>query len=204
MALNQPYEVVGYHSCDRRLALEILTGTQKLNPSKNAWDWLGEGIYFWEHNPFRSLEYGEENARGIQFNRKRIETPFVLGAIIELKRCLNLQESESLALLTKMYNSMENYYRQANKPLPVNKGANRQLDCTVLQHLRASSEQDPSLRFDTIRCAFAEGDPIYPGTTITTRHHIQLCVLNPACIKGYFLPLPAEKFNPYRQSAFRA
>jgi hypothetical protein len=204
MALNQPYEVLGYHSCDKKLALNVLTGAQRLNPSKNAWDWLGEGIYFWEQNPVRSLEYGEENARGIQFNKKRIEIPFVLGAIIELRRCLNLVESESLALLKKVYLAMERKCQQAGTTLPVNKGDNRRLDCSVLQHLRLADENNPALRFDTIRCAFAEGEPIYPGTTITTRNHIQICVINPDCIKGYFIPHPVEKFNPYLHTGFRA
>ncbi|GGB08958.1 hypothetical protein [Puia dinghuensis] len=204
MALTQPYEVLGYHSCDKKLALEVLTGTEKLKPSINPWDWLGEGIYFWEQNPVRSLEYGEENARGIQFNKKKIETPFVLGAIIELRRCLNLLESESLALLKKMYLEMEQSYKEVGKPLPVNKDSNRRLDCTVLSYMRTVGRGNPDLRFDTVRCAFGEGDPIYPGTAITDRNHIQICVLNYECIKGYFIPHPIERFNPYLYTAFRA
>ena len=74
----------------------------------------------------------------------------------------------------------------------------------MLQHLRTLASQKPSLRFDTVRCAFSEGTPIYPGTTITTRNHIQVCVINPNCIKDYFLPHPIQKFNPNLRTAFRA
>ena len=38
---------------------------------------------------------------------------------------------------------------------------------------------------------------LIPGAAITSRLHVQVCVLNPECIKGYFLPRPIEKFNPY-------
>ena len=33
---------------------------------------------------------------------------------------------------------------------------------------------------------FVEGDPLYPGAAIQKANHIQRCVRNPACIKGYF------------------
>lgn len=152
----------------------------------------------------RSLEYGEENARGMQFNRKRIGTPFVLGAIIELKNCLNLVEAESLAILKKTYLEMEQQCKDAEKELPLNRGDNRRLDCAVLRYLKIAGQRDPTLCFDTVRCAFSEGEPIYPGTTITTRNHIQICVINYECIKGYFIPHPIDKFNPYLYTAFRA
>ena len=50
--------------------------------------------------------------------------------------------------------------------------------------------------YDTIRGAFPEGDPIYPGTEITEKNHIQISVKNVNCIKGYFLPMPLKKYNP--------
>jgi hypothetical protein len=32
--------------------------------------------------------------------------------------------------------------------------------------------------------------------------HIEICVLNTNLIKGYFLPLPVEEFNPYLKREF--
>ena len=58
--------------------------------------------------------------------------------------------------------------------------------------------------FDTIRSPFHEGGPIYTGANFTDRLHIELCVLNPKCIKGYFLPRPIQLFNPYLQHQSRA
>lgn len=57
MAFHQPHQVIGFHSCDREVGLRIVSGKDHLKPSKNSWDRLGPGIYFWEDNPSRALEY---------------------------------------------------------------------------------------------------------------------------------------------------
>jgi hypothetical protein len=125
-----------------------------------------------------------------------IKTPFVIGAIIELGNCLNLVEPESLLILKKAYKDIERIYAEAGKLLPVNIGNNRKLDAAVFKHLHKSRENNPNLKYDTIRCAFVEGDPIYPTANFSSRLHIQICVLNDELIKGYYLPRPLYKFNP--------
>jgi hypothetical protein len=80
--LYYPHSIIGFHSCDKEVGLKVLNGKADLFSSKNKWDWLGEGIYFWEQNPGRALEYGTESSEKKQFNKKPIKTPFVLGAII--------------------------------------------------------------------------------------------------------------------------
>jgi len=62
---HQPFTVIGFHSCDKEVGIKVLNGNDELLPSKNSWDWLGEGIYFWEQNPIRALEYAEESAQHI-------------------------------------------------------------------------------------------------------------------------------------------
>jgi hypothetical protein len=54
-----PSFVLGYHGCDRDIAEEVLSGKFALAPSKNEYDWLGHGVYFWEHNPRRALEWAK-------------------------------------------------------------------------------------------------------------------------------------------------
>lgn len=88
MARHHPFQIIGYHSCDKEIGLKVLNGQTQLNPSKNPWDWLADGIYFWEQNPHRALEYANEVAQGNQFNKIKIKTPFVLGAIIQLPTSL--------------------------------------------------------------------------------------------------------------------
>ena len=40
--------VLGYHGCDRSIMNDILTGKSGLQASRNDYDWLGNGVYFWE------------------------------------------------------------------------------------------------------------------------------------------------------------
>jgi hypothetical protein len=194
---HHPFSIIGFHSCDREVGLKVLNGNDDLRASDNPWDWLGEGIYFWEQNPLRALEYAEESAEKKQFNKIPIVTPFVLGAIIELGNCLNLVEAESLQILRTAYNGLKKVTDEADATMPKNKGDNRALDCAVIKYIHYSNKLADKKPFDTIRCAFPEGAEAYPGSKISSRLHIQICVLNPECIKGYFLPRPIKKFNPH-------
>jgi len=197
MPHHQPSSVTAFHSCDRDVALAVLSGNDELRPSNNPWDWLGKGVYFWEQNPGRALEYAIESSERKQFNKIPVSVPFVLGAIIELGNCLNLLETESLQTLGQAYTGLVNLMTEYNQPVPVNKGNNRALDCAVIEYIHTSNIIEQKVPYDTVRCAFPEGSEAYPGAAITSRLHVQVCVLNPECIKGYFLPRPIEKFNPY-------
>lgn len=196
MSLHSPFNIVGFHSCDKEVGIRVLNGQDELTTSQNSWDWLGEGIYFWEQDPVRALSYAVESSQSKQFNKIPIKTPFVLGAIINLGNCLNLVESESLQILTAAYRGLKKVMEEAGEKMPVNKATNRALDCKVIQYIHQSNRQEGIKPYDTIRCAFPEGDEAYPGSAITSRLHIQVCVLNKKCIQGFFLPQPLKKFNP--------
>ncbi len=179
------------------MGLAVLNGENDLKPSNNPWDWLSGGVYFWEQNPARALEYAEESAKGKQYNLIPVKTPFVLGAIIELGNCLNLTESQSLSILTEAYTGLQKLNRELGIKMPENEGNNRALDCAVIRYAHQSRKESGKASYDTIRCAFDEGAKVYPGASFTSRHHIQICVINQELIKGYFLPRPLDLFNPY-------
>jgi len=84
--------ILGYHGCDLEVGERLLKGAA-FKPSDNDYDWLGPGIYFWEANPRRALEFATETA-----NRRGAGTskPFVIGAIIDLGLCLDLTTSSGL------------------------------------------------------------------------------------------------------------
>lgn len=197
MSSHHPFQIIGYHSCDRKVGLDVLNGKTNLKPSLNDWDWLGGGIYFWEQEPYRALNYASEVAEEKQFNKIGIETPFVLGAIIQLGRCLNLVESQSLQILKEAHFGLTEAYKSLGKNLPKNKDANRKLDCAVIRYIHQSRKENNEPEYETIRSAFDEGEKVYAGANFTSRHHIQVCVINESLIKGYFLPRPLEQFNPY-------
>ena len=197
MTYYQPLQVIGFHSCDKEVGLKVLNGKMDLNPSENVWDWLGSGIYFWEQNPGRALEYANESAAGKQKNKIRIATPFVIGAVIEPGKCLNLLEPTSLAAVRNAYCWMERFYADSGKELPVNMGARRELDCMVIQAVHEYVKIKGEQPYDTVRSAFQEGGELYKGSNFTERLHVEVCVINKDLIKGYFLPRPIAMFNPY-------
>jgi hypothetical protein len=92
--------VVGYHGCTEALPRELLLGRKPLREwqaSTNDWDWLGHGIYFWEHAPQRALRWARERYR------TRRQRPAVLGAYIQLGRCFDLLDESVTALLGEAY-----------------------------------------------------------------------------------------------------
>jgi hypothetical protein len=40
--------------------------------------------------------------------------------------------------------------------------------------------------YDSIKAPYIEGNPIYPESHLRKDTHIQICILNHNCIKGYF------------------
>ncbi len=202
MAFHQPFQVIGFHSCDREIGLRMVNGQDQLRPSNNPWDWLGPGIYFWEDNPFRGLDYAVNCAhKGQKFNGN-IKTPFVIGAIIELGNCLNLVEPNAINIIKKAHGLLKIKSEVTGEKMPSNKGANRSLDCAVIRQLHESNKIMKEPPYDTIRSPFHEGKPIYNEANFTDGLHIEICVINPAQIKGYFLPQPLEKFNPWLRKNF--
>src|SRR6266404_7692711 len=92
--------VVGYHGCTELFARSLLLGelpVRDWRPSSNEWDWLGRGIYFWEHSPERALRWAREKYR------KPRDKPAVLGAVLQLGRCFDLLNESLTDRLAESY-----------------------------------------------------------------------------------------------------
>ena len=50
MYSNLPNLVIGFHGCDKNTYHNVLYKHHRLMQSKNPYDWLGNGIYFWENS----------------------------------------------------------------------------------------------------------------------------------------------------------
>lgn len=189
---SHPSFVLGFHGCDESVGEAILCGEkQHLKASNNDYDWLGHGVYFWESNPQRALEFAQECASGGKGSQGDIKTPFVLGAIIDLKCCLNLLDSLSLQKLKETHSLLSEAFNTMGKSLPSN-GENklqRKLDCSVIELLHIIQHKTIKPSFDTVRGMFTEGEELYPGAGFRTKDHTQICVRNVECIKGYFRPI---------------
>lgn len=71
--------VLGYHGSDRETGEGLLLN-EPFQPSEKTYDWLGSGIYFWEANPDRALEWAKDRAdRILKKEGRKVEPLSVLA-----------------------------------------------------------------------------------------------------------------------------
>jgi len=187
---RQPSIILGFHGCDRAVKEAVLRDGTEIVPSKNAWDWLGFGIYFWEGDRQRAFEWAEETQRRRHNTSRAIMEPSVIGAVIDLGNCLNLMDRTSIKQLDEGHKLLVDAFAEVNQPLPKNLPGRANLDCAVIQALHANIEGNHALApYDTVRGLFVEGDSVYPDSFFHEKTHVQICVRNINCILGYFDPL---------------
>jgi len=191
--------VLGYHGCDKDIGDEAIKGDLDLLQSDQEYDWLGPGTYFWESDPQRALEWAHWKV-----SRGDYSAPYVIGAVIDLRNCLDLCSRADLEILLAAHTSFLQVQEKAGLPIPENKSVPgdpnadlglRYLDCAVMKHLHSIIE-DQSIEartvesFDTVRAMFTEGGELYPGSGFQKLTHVQIAVRNNECIRGLFLPRP--------------
>ncbi len=188
-----PSFVLGFHGCDKSVAERVFAGKASLKISQNDYDWLGHGVYFWENNPQRALEWARLLKRNPKRSKERVRHPAVVGAVIDLRSCVNLLDARFIRLMKASYENLKVLREQAGMEMPVNKSVGgskdlllRWLDCAVIEMLHSIRGADGQVPFDSARGVFVEGEPVYPGAGINEYNHIQVCIRNPGCIKGYF------------------
>jgi len=192
-----PSFVFGFHGCDKQTKEAILHGHQKdLLPSMNTYDWLGGGIYFWEQNPQRALDFAlKAKESPNRYSKSIICEPAVIGAVIDLGNCLNLMDSVHIERLRSAYLFLKQLTEANGTEMPRNRGNSedkplRELDRAVIEtlHQYIDKHSEEIAPYDSVRGLFLEGDNLYPGAFFKKETHIQLCVRNINCIKGYFDP----------------
>ena len=190
MYAKLPNLVLGFHGCDKATYDGVLRNGERLHESTNDYDWLGNGIYFWEASYERALEWAQSHHK---------ENPAVIGAVIDLGFCLNLTDYSSAKILKTGYELLKTECEIAGTNLPKNKSGKsstdvllRRLDCAVIERIHKYNEEENKPHYDSVRGIFTEGAPVYPDACIMEKTHIQLCIRNPNCIKGYFAPVPLD------------
>lgn len=168
--------VVGYHGCLRSTAREVLFNDTPFEESVNDWDWLGHGVYFWEHGHQRAFRWAERKA-----NRDGGE-PAVVGALVQLGRCLDLLDTDYTEQLAEFARDFE----RKMGPLPPNRPGRHEGDCRLINEFCAYMQKFGGTTFDSVRGQFQEGTRIYVGSRIWSQSHIQIAVRNPEAIVGVF------------------
>jgi hypothetical protein len=90
-------------------------------------------------------------------------------------------------LLREAHGDLKALHKRLGLPLPKNRKIGddlllRPLDCAVINFLHQTRVERNLRAFDTVRAAFAEGGPLYPGSGVTAKHHIQICVRRRSCV----------------------
>lgn len=187
--------VLAYHGCSKATAESLLAGTP-FKVSRNRYDWLGDGVYFWEANPLRGLEFYRKD----QIRKGHSgDDAYVVGAVLNLGYCLDLSTSTGVAAAQVSYALLKAKLELLGQPLPKNHGGKdklfRQLDRDVFNLLHVVREEGKLSPFDTVRGFFTEGDPAYDGAGFLAETHVQIAVRNLDCIKGVFR-VPAQDLSP--------
>lgn len=195
--------ILAFHGCDQSVLEKVLNGKENLKNSENSYDWLGHGAYFWENSPSRALEFAEhlKKLKKNTISKNPINKPAVIGVVLNLGFCLDLLDFENLRLLKSGYDLLK--ATQSTSKFPQNKESGdlkelllRDLDCAVIQTLHTVRKENNLQPFDTVRGVFWEGKELYPNAGFREKDHIQICVRNPNCIKGFFLPKSLDENFP--------
>lgn len=200
---NRTNTIIGFHGCGATIASKLINQPDDIKISTENYDWLGHGFYFWENNAARALEWAEEKkARG------KITTPAIVGAVIQLGQCCDFLDSKFIRMIQHYHLLMLEEYKNADTQLPMNidlaKDPNKDkllriLDCKTIEFMhskiKTQIEDDQATKgyshfkkFDSTRGVFTEGGPAFEGAGIMEKSHIQICVRNFNCIKGFFKP----------------
>lgn len=163
-----PGLVLAYHGCDQSVATKILSGRSEVISSRNSYDWLGSGAYFWENNPSRALSW----ARSLALSKSnKVQTPAVVGAILDPGYCLDLTEESSLGLVKVAFEGFRRLGESLGIALPRNEPGfendadlvKRHLDCAVLNFLHESRKAGGLRAYDSVECPVRRGRGVVPG-----------------------------------------
>lgn len=196
--MNHGTLIVAYHGCDATVRDDLVSGKLgTLEFSKNSYDWLGDGIYFFESDAGRAARFASASANNPEkkYSARPIVTPAVVGALLRVSWCLDMTTQEGLSIYKETHSELT----QLGITLPVNQQADindkevilRNLDRFVINAAAAKAEED-GRPYEMVRGAFPQGGPIVASSAFRNDSHIQLALRNSSCVLGWFL-CPGEK-----------
>jgi hypothetical protein len=121
-----------------------------------------------------------------------VKIPVAIGAVLDLGNCFDLLDYQNLEMLHRTYQNTNPMLRLLQNR-SIERGNSdelllRYLDCAVIEEFHRLRRVENKPPFDSVRTVFWEGKPLYPNAGFREKNHIQICIRNPNCIKGLFLP----------------
>jgi hypothetical protein len=161
---------IGFHGTSAEAAQRILASGFEI--SRNEYDWLGDGAYFFQDVEARAMEWARE-----RFG----EQAAVLGAEIDLGDCMDLLDSRWHDIVRESYAALVRRLNNAALPLPRQTSGAHRLDRGVINRTVAVLEER-GFHVRAVRAAFIEGEPLYPESALWSHTHLQIAVRDPAAI----------------------
>jgi hypothetical protein len=155
---------IGYHGTSIEAVQRILSSGFQI--SRNEYDWLGDGAYFFQDAPARAREWAEQ-----RFGTDAA----VVGAEIDLVDCIDLLDIGWQAVVEQSYADLLLRLQASGQPIPHQTSGAHRLDRAVVNHT-VGLLQRAGIPVRTVRAAFAEGKPLFPGSGLWSRAHVQIAV----------------------------
>lgn len=164
-------EARGYHGTSAEAARAI--ENSGFRPSQNPYDWLGDGVYFFQ----------DGKARAQSWATARWPAAAVIEAQIDLNDCLDLLDPAWFEVLSDAYDAIVALYASRGEALPRQRGLVHGMDRVVINYACEVLDQ-AGTHVTTVRGAFQEGRPAFPGSALATLAHIQVAVRDLTAIRS--------------------
>jgi len=167
--MRRALSAIGFHGTDKSGSDGILREGFKI--SRNNYDWLGEGVYFFQDAPVRARKWVE----------KRNE-PTVIGVAINLDGCMDFLDVSWYDTLSKVYKEYKAVCQKKGVELPEQSGWNHKRDKIVLD-LTVKALETHNYHIRTVRAIFKEGRRVYPRSAFQVLDHVQIAVRDTTVIE---------------------
>jgi len=169
--------VYGYHGTSLDGANSILMSGFEM--SRNDYDWLGTGVYFFQDAPQRAWEWAAS----------RHSNPAVIGALIEINGFIDLLDIGWFEILQGSHHLLVDEYRRTGRHVPDQnqESGTHRLDCVSINFTVDRIENEGNTKIYGVRAAFAEGKPIFENSALFDRTHVQIAARETSVIKQIWL-----------------
>lgn len=130
------------------------------------------GACFFQDAPLRAWEWARQ-----RFG----DNAAVVGAEIDLADCIDLLDIPWERFIVRAFERYTEHLSDSGLPVPrQSRGAHR-LDRGVLNYFVDRMARN-GMPVRSLRAVFPEGEPMYPGSALLTRAHVQIAVRSPMAI----------------------
>lgn len=171
--MRRAVSAIGFHGTDKSGSEGILREGFKI--SRNKYDWLGEGVYFFQDAPVRARKWVEQR-----------DDPAVIGVVINLDGCMDFLDISWYDTLARVFKEYKIACQKNGVTMPLQKAGNHKRDKIVLD-LTVKALEKNNFHIRTVRAIFKEGARVYPRSAFNTLDHVQIAIRDTAAIEDLWV-----------------